>query len=471
MTKTHKLGMFTLVAMNLAAIVNLAALPVEAEYGFSSAFYYLLAAVLFLVPVSLVAAELASLFKDKQGGVFYWISAAFGTRFGLLGVWMNWLMSLMWYPTVLTFASVSLAYIGINQKTDMALASNKLYIAAVVMGIFWLATFLVSRGLKWVSRITRFGVCIGTIIPALLLIISGIVYFVMGGKTYMSFSESFFPDFTNIQTLVLASSIFLYYAGMELSSVHVRDITNPQKNFPRAIFFSASLTVLIFIFGTWAIALIIPKTGMNITQSLLIAYHSYFTFFKIPWLTPIVAIALAFGVLTGVLTWINGPSKALLAVAQEGYLPKLFKQTNKNGIQTPILIVQGIIVSLINILFIVVPSVQAFYQILAQMAVIMYLVMYMLMFLSVIHLRFTMPNAERAFRVGKKGNGLIIFVGSLGFLGALSAFILSFVPPSQIATGNTSDWYLILICGTVVAITLPFIFYALRKKAQIIKNQ
>ena len=42
----------------------------------SSAFYYLFAAIVFLIPTSLVAAELAAMFQDKQGGVFRWVGEA-----------------------------------------------------------------------------------------------------------------------------------------------------------------------------------------------------------------------------------------------------------------------------------------------------------------------------------------------------------------------------------------------------------
>ena len=41
----------------------------------SSAFYYLFAAIVFLIPTSLVAAELAAMFQDKQGGVFRWVAS------------------------------------------------------------------------------------------------------------------------------------------------------------------------------------------------------------------------------------------------------------------------------------------------------------------------------------------------------------------------------------------------------------
>ena len=60
--KTVKLGVFTLAIMNVTAVVSLRGLPAEAVYGLSSAFYYLFAAIVFLIPTSLVATEYTTLF-------------------------------------------------------------------------------------------------------------------------------------------------------------------------------------------------------------------------------------------------------------------------------------------------------------------------------------------------------------------------------------------------------------------------
>lgn len=124
---TAKLSVFTLAIMNVTAVVSLRGLPAEAEYGLSSAFYYLFAAVVFLIPTSLVAAELAAMFQDKQGGVFRWVGEAFGKRLGFVAIWLQWVQSTIWYPTVLTFGAVAIAFIGLNPSADMTLASNKLY--------------------------------------------------------------------------------------------------------------------------------------------------------------------------------------------------------------------------------------------------------------------------------------------------------------------------------------------------------
>ena len=460
--KAFKLSVTTLAIMNITAVVSLRGLPSEAIYGPSSAFYYLFAAIVFLIPTAMVAAELAAMFSDRQGGVFRWVGEAFGPRTGFLAIWLQWIESTIWYPTVLTFGSVSLAFIGMNDVSDAALASNKVFTLITVLAIYWVATFIAMKGLDWVGKISKWGGTIGTIIPAGLLIVLGIIYITTGGHNNMDMSQGFFPDLTKIDNLVLASSIFLFYAGMEMMGVHVMDVKNPSRNYPKAIIIGSLATVCIFVLGTFALGFIIPAKDINLTQSLLIGFDNYFRHFHISWAGPVIAVALMFGVLASVLTWVAGPSKGIFTVGKAGYLPPFFQKTNSHGVQRNILLVQGGIVTLLSLLFVVMPSVQSFYQILSQLTILLYLIMYMLMFAAAIALRYKMKDAPRPFRLGK-GNALMWILGVMGFGGSLLAFVLSFIPPGQIATGSNTVWYAVLISGCVVMVAAPFIIYAKRK--------
>lgn len=460
--KAFKLSVTTLAIMNITAVVSLRGLPSEAIYGLSSAFYYLFAAIVFLIPTSMVAAELAAMFSDKQGGVFRWVGEAFGPRTGFLAIWLQWIESTIWYPTVLTFGAVSIAFIGMNGASDAALASNKVFTLVTVLAIYWIATFIALKGLDWVGKISKWGGMIGTIIPAALLIILGIIYIATGGHNNMDMSQSFFPDLTKLDNLVLASSIFLFYAGMEMMGVHVMEVNNPSRNYPKAIIIGSLATVCIFVLGTFALGVVIPVKDINLTQSLLIGFDNYFRYFHISWAGPVIAIALMFGVLAGVLTWVAGPSKGIYTVGKAGYLPPFFQKSNSSGVQRNILLIQGGLVTLLSLLFVVMPSVQSFYQILSQLTILLYLIMYMLMFAAAIVLRYKMKSAPRPFRLGK-GNALMWILGVTGFAGSLLAFVLSFIPPGQINTGNNTVWYAVLIIGCIVMVVIPFIIYAMRK--------
>ena len=133
-----KMGVFTLAMINVSAIVSLRGLPAESTYGLSSAFYYIFAAIFFLIPVSLVAAELTTGWPQK-GGVFRWVGEAFGTRFGFLAIWLQWIESTIWFPTVLTFAAVSIAFVGPNQSWDEAVSANDYYVLIMVLLVYWAA--------------------------------------------------------------------------------------------------------------------------------------------------------------------------------------------------------------------------------------------------------------------------------------------------------------------------------------------
>ena len=457
-----KIGIITLAIMNIVAVVSLRGLPAEAEYGLSSIFYYLFAAVVFLIPVSLVAAELATGWPEK-GGVFRWVGEAFGPRIAFLAMFMLWIEVTVWFPTALTFGAVSLAFIGPDQKWDQALSSNNMFVLAIVLAIYWLATFIAFRGVEAFAKVSKWGGIIGTIIPAAILIVLGFAYLLGGGAPQIELSWSkVIPDFTNFNNVVLAASIFLFYAGMEMNAIHVKDVDNPTRNYPIAILIAAAGTVAIFVLGTLAIAFIIPHSAINLTQSLLVAYDDMFKWAGLGFLAPIVAVALAIGVLAGVVTWVAGPSSGLLTVAKAGYLPRFWQKTNKHGMATHILLVQAILVTALSIMFVVLPSVQAAYQILSQLTVILYLIMYLLMFAAAIYLRYSQPNRPRPYRIPGGDIGMWL-IGGLGFLGSLLAFVLSFIPPSQISVGSPATYVEILIGLTVLFVIIPFVIYWLRK--------
>lgn len=458
-----KMGVFTLAMINVSAIVSLRGLPAESTYGLSSAFYYIFAAIFFLIPVSLVAAELTTGWPQK-GGVFRWVGEAFGPRWGFLAIWLQWIESTIWFPTVLTFAAVSLAFIGPNQSWDVAVSSNAEYVLIIVLLVYWGATLLNMRGMGLSGSITKWGTLFGTVVPAGVLIVLGMAYWAMGNPIDISMNPaSFFPDFDKLSNLVLAASIFLFYAGMEMSAVHVNDVQNPRRNFPIAIGLASVITVCIFVFGTLAIGFIIPKGEINLVQSLLVAYDKLFLWCGMPWLGSLMALCLAFGVLAQVVAWVGGPSKGLLQVGCAGYLPRMMQHTNKSGVQVGILLIQGGVVTLLSVLFVLLPSVQTAYQIISQLTIILYLIMYMLMFAAAIYLRYAEPATPRSFRIpGGRHLGMWVVAG-VGLIGSLLAFVCSFVPPGQIAVGSPVVYVLLLVLGTIIFAGIPFVIYACRR--------
>lgn len=456
------IGVMAFAIMNFTTVVSLRGLPAEAEYGLSSIFYFIFAAVVALVPVALVAAELAATFP-QQGGVFRWIGEAFGPRWGFAVVYWQWQAWMMWLPTVLIFGASALAYVFWPQSFDKALSENKLYTVMVLLVGFWAITLFTFRGMSASVKLSTLGGTFGTIVPGAILILLAAVYVVMGKPIQMSLDTAVIPDLTKPGNLVLAASIFLFYAGMETQAVHVKHLKNPARDYPLSILIATVMTVAIFVLGTLAVAIVIPLKQINLSESLLTAYRDLWASLGVPWLGNVMAGMVAFGVLGQVSVVVAGPSTGLLAVGKAGYLPHFLQRANKHGIPVGILLLQGAIGTILCLAFTVLPSVESTFQILGQLSNIMFLAMYLVMFIAALRLRYTQPDKPRPFRI-PGGNVGIWIVGVIGLLGTVIAGGLSFMPPAQIATGSPAIYIGLLVAATAVEVAIPFIIFAFHRK-------
>lgn len=466
--KVASLSMVGMAILIITTVLSLRGLSSQAEFGYTSIFWYILAAIIFLIPFSLVCAELASTYT-KDGGLFRWCAEAFGPRWGWSAMYMEWMVVLIWFPAVLMFAAVSLAYIFWPESFDQHLAANKIYTLCIVLGVFWLSTFNTFRGIKSANKLSTLGGLFGTIIPGAILIILGIIYVCTGGHNFIDVKQPFWPDFEKYQTIVLAASIFLFYGGMEMQAVHVNNMPNPSKTFPKSVLLAVVVILVIFIAGTLAIGFVEPAKDINLLASLLVAYNSLWAHLGVPWLGNVIAAFITFGVIGQVSVIIAGPSTGILAVGKSGYLPKSLQRTNKNGIQTPLLWIQGIWVTVLSLVLIILPSVESAYQILSQMSTIIYLIMAIVIYAAFVRLRHTEPNVKRGFKV-PGGNFVKWLIGIVGIAGAILAAILSFFPPSQINTGSPVTYIIILILGCAILLAVPFVVYDRRKASWRDKN-
>lgn len=455
---SKKLSVFTLAMINVAAVSSVRNLPTIAEYGFASLFYFALAAILFFIPVSMVAAELSTGWP-KTGGVFVWVKEAFGHRTGFLAVWLLWAENLVYYPALISFIAGTVAYIF-----DPALSHNTLYVLGFIVILFWATTLANLLGMRASGWISTFGVIAGTIIPGGLIILLGLLWYFMGNPMQISFTlDSLIPSLHSPGELVFFSGVLVSLCGLEMSAVHARDVENPQKNYPKAILLSVILILGLYILGVLAIAAVVPQKEISLVAGSLQAFSVFVNSYGLNWLTPIIAILLAFGAFGTLSTWIAGPSKGLLAAAQNGDLPPLFRKLNHHGMPVALLIGQAIIVTLFSAVFIFMPTVSSAYWILNATLAQLYLIMYVLMFAAAIKLRYKYPHVKRAYKIPGGIAGMWI-VGGLGLIGSLATFFIGFFPPAQIATGNTFLYVSFLVLSIILACIAPSVILLFKKR-------
>ena len=474
MLKSHnlhkfKIGVLPLAIIKVIVIFDLTGIASQAEYGLSSIFYYLFAALFFLIPICFVAAELGTTYPNA-GGVFRWVGQAFGPRWGFVAIFLQWINAPIFFPTTLAFAWVAMVYINPNFAVDSKLAANSNYALIAILTILWLAIYATLRGFKSSTRTTiTFGL-IGTIIPAAILSFLGFLYFFQGNPIQISVGwGEFIPKISGISGMVLAAAIFLDYAGMEMSFVHIQNTKNPQRTYSLAILFSTFFIVCIFILTTLPISFVIPAEKINLTESLLMAFDHLLRFYGLPWASPVIAALLVVGIAGQLIVWLAGPSVAMLSIGRAGFLPPLFHKVNSHNAPRNILLLMGLIVSVLVITFKILPSVQAVFQMLTQLASLLYLIMYMMMFGACIYLRYALPNIERPFRIPGGKVGLWVCNG-VGILSSIFGFYVSLIPPSQIPVGNPATYVAILIVGSIIFVATPIALYSLRKPSWVMEN-
>lgn len=442
-----------LAMMTTSSVASLRAAPTMAVYGLACVFLYIVAAIVFLLPTSLVSAELASGWK---GGVYNWVSQGISKPMGFLAVWCQFAMTIFYYPSLLGFVASTLAYV-INPE----LASSGVWTACVIVVVYWTGVWVSARGTSGVAGLASGGLIIGTLIPGAVLVLLGMVFLGQGNESAAPMDAgSLLPAWAGLASLVLIVNNFLSYSGMEMNAVHVGSLKDPAKEFPKAMFLAMGLVLVIFVLPALAIAWIVPAEQLSLTAGVMQAFDAVFAEFGTQWLTPIFGIMLVAASLGGMLTWLAGPSKGLLMISrQEGYLPPFLQKLNKHGVPQNILVTQGVVTTIIALGYALIPDVSSAYWVFSVITTQVYLIVYLLMFIAAVRLRRLQPDHPRGFRAP-----MLVGLCGVGFAASLAALLIGFVPPSQFS-GGSPGLYVVIVGGGALGLGLlvPFLFYKLRK--------
>lgn len=455
--RTTFLSVFSLVMITAGSVDSVRNLPATALFGSAVVFFFLLAAICFLVPAALVSAELSVKYPGK-GGVYYWVSQAFGGHAGVFAVWFQWIENVIWYPTILSFIAGSVGYL-----ISPTLVDNKYFIIAVILSAFWGTTFINLQGMKSSARFASFCAITGLIVPMTFIIMLGAYWVMHGSVLQISFTvKDMMPNLSNPDMWVSLTGIMLSLCGIEIATVHAGDVKNPQRAFPRALLYSTILIVSTLILGALSIAIVVPHEKISLVAGIMQAFNAFFVAYHINWLLSVMALSLVIGGLGSVNNWIIAPTRGLLLAAKDGYLPEVLAKENENEAPVVLLCAQAVIVTIIAAVFLLMPSVNASYWLLTALSGQLYMLMYIMMFAAAVKLRFASEQPS-GFRIpgGKCGMWL---VAAVGVVSCVVTIAVGFIPPSDINVGGAwfyDEWVTI----SLLLMTLPpLITYFIHKK-------
>lgn len=445
---TRVLGTFTLAMMTMAAIVSLRNLSVTAELGFSAVFFLVLAALVFFIPIALITAELASTWP-RAGGCYVWIGEAYGKPIALIGLWLSWMASISWFPTILAFTATMLGHM--LSPIFPGLENNPMFVLITMLIVFWGVTLSNFIGIKFSGMFSSIGVVVGTLIPGFLIIALGLWWFLSDQPMHSVLTVStFIPDF-KLDNLTIFSAVVLSFAGVELAAYHIRDTINAQKSYPRALAIAAVLILFVYIFGTLAIAAVVPQHELLIASGLVQAFHVFFDSVGLVWIVPLIALFLLIGAVAGLNAWVIGPAKGLLVVAEDGFLPKWLKHTNSHDVPTSLLLLQAVVGSVLSLIFLYLQDNSASIWLLTALSAKFTCAQYILVFCAAVKLRYSKAEVKRAFKAP-----FIWLLSVLGISACVFSFAIVYVPHAKLVSIHFITYCLILFLSFIILLLPTF---------------
>ena len=349
-----------------------------------------------------------------------------GEHAGVLAIWLQWINTMVWYPTILSFLAGTLAVL-INPH----LATEKTYLISVILVVFWTLTFINLRGIQTSTRFASLCGVFGMLLPMALLIIFALIWFINGHPLHIHFTATnIYPNLRHPQSWISLTAIITSLVGMELATVHTHKIKNSTSMFPKAILIATAIIFVTILLGSLSIAFIIPSSHINLVEGIMQAFSYYLHFYHIAFLLPVIAILILIGVTGEMINWMISPAEGLLQASKDRYLPQFFLHQNKYGVANRILMSQAILVSLLCLVIYLLPNVNAAYWLLTDLSTELYLCMYLLMFMAAIILKYksSKPSKNLIVPYGKKG---IYLLSIFGLIGSLVALVVGFIPPHQ----------------------------------------
>lgn len=427
----NKLGTTSLVMITLCAILNLRGMPIMATEGASAIVYYLIGAIGFLIPSTVCCSALAKQ-NPSAGGVFLWVSNAFGNKAGFVAIWMEWINNLVAVPASLTTLIASLAYAGLGN-----LSANHTVLFFTMVLIYLLITWLNVCGIRFSSKLSVIGALIGTLIPAALMMVLAAIWMVKH-PTHIHLHNTAL-SFNNAAILV---SVISGFSGMQITAFHIQDTKDPTKSIPKALLIACGIILFISIFTTMSISLVLSPSQIQLSNGVIESFDAYFHQFHLGALTHILAVCITMGMLGSMSAWVIGPARGLLQSAKVLELPNLLTATNKYDIPISILAIQALIAIGLMSIYLFTPSIKTAFWLLILITSQFTLLMYCFVFASAIRL---IPQKT------------IQLFGIIGFITLILALTYSFKPPTFLHLRNMGSYIGFISITDLLIIGLPVI--------------
>jgi len=455
--------------MNIVAVVGLRWISRSARLGAPSVTLWILACLVFFVPLAAVIAELSSR-HPQQGGIYAWARRAFGPAHGFVCGWCMWVNNLFYFPSLLLFAGANmLVPLG---PDGAAIADSRWYSVTFVLAFLWLTTFLNILGFsagKWIQHIGS----VATWVPAVLLVAAGAIAFATLGSATSFAPSELIPRDNFMDTMSLWSSLCFAFSGFEISSMVGQEVHDPRKTIPRSIVLSGIAITAIYILSSASVLVAVPASELAERSGIADAVELVGSRLGFAGVGAFIGLLLFIGPIGGTSSWIAGAARVPFAAGVDAAMPAAFARLHPKY-RTPhvALVAQALATTVLFLVSVFLSvgggttTIQEAYDIMVNLTILIYFLPYLYLFASFIRLRSldkTMPGDENTIVLPGGSFGAWLIAGC-GLVATLIAMGLVFVPPT--GTENVLNYEANLVGQAALLIAIGMAFYiTARRKA------
>lgn len=392
---------------SICSVIGLDTIGVVAAAGPEAISWMAVLAIVFLIPASMVIAELSGAFTT-QGGPYLWVRLAFGRFAGSVAAMVSWLKSPVWFGGILAFVAVATAETFFMSGAQMSEFSfYRFAFAFIWIGII-AANFSFRVG-KWVPIMGSLSRLI--LIP--FFTITVVIFGISNGLRGVVFSD-FGLSFDGL--LATIGIILFAFLGLENASTASDEMTHAKRDLPYAAFRTSALAMVLYGIPILTVLLVLPIGQVNGLTGFVDALKSAFTVYggsiaedgtvtltgAGSYLGAFAGVLIIVAVFASGVTWLMSTNRNLAMACFDGAGPRWVAFTNpRYGTSVRLNNITGIVASAILILGYRLNDgdVAKYFGVAVGFAIAMSLVDYLAIFPAFWVLRNKYPDAYRPYRV------------------------------------------------------------------------
>ncbi|WP_131613266.1 APC family permease [Mycoplasma todarodis] len=451
------------------------------EFGNFTVFLYLVCIIVYAIPYLFMIFEFASMkiTKNSESGYQTWMSLILGRKLGFMAGFFYFFVNLFFFldlvPVLITYGLYTVLGDGATQFLTDANAKVwfKPVIGLISILLFWIATFISTKGPKWLGRVSSGAASMGMILT-FVFIVAAIIALASnkisntqaGNYTMWKASDSGAVAIKDIswQKIGAVSWALQSMGGLETMAAYKNDVRGGEKAFRRTLTINTIIFAGLFMLCAIFLQLVFPANEA-VQQGLLASiYYAFYCVGMPVWFTHIIGLTLTVSALASLMLWTAAPVKMLFVDAPKGIFGKKCSKVLKDGTPVNGLIAQGIIVTILFTLQIVgslSSGMNTFLIVLKNLDAGASTIPVIFIIVAFIMLRLQSkkrPELDRTYHfLGKKPIWAILAVIPLLSIVLLATFTSLIPSPEKFRSGDLKDPLMQLVLGPI-GIILGFIF-------------